>query len=57
MVPAPTASDVPKKERRLTKRLGGLGFDVDVVCNDAADLFVGFIRVRSRRFALSSTAR
>jgi hypothetical protein len=43
MVPAPTASDVPKKERRLTERFGGLGFDVDVVNNDAVDLFVGFM--------------
>jgi hypothetical protein len=40
MVPAPTASDVPKKERRLTERFGGLGFDVDVVTNDAVDLSI-----------------
>jgi hypothetical protein len=52
MVPAPTASDVPKKERRLTERFGGLEFDVDVVNNDAVDLFIGFTRVRSGRFAL-----
>jgi hypothetical protein len=43
---------VPKKERRLTKRFGGLEFDVDVVNNDAVDLFIGFMRVRSGRFAL-----
>jgi hypothetical protein len=43
MVPAPTASDVPKKERRLTERFGGLGFDVDVVNNDAVDLSIGFM--------------
>ena len=43
MVPAPTASEVPKKERRLTERFGGLGFDVDVVNNDAVDLFIGFM--------------
>jgi hypothetical protein len=43
MVPAPTASDVPKKERRLTERFDDLGFDVDVVNNDAEDVFIGFI--------------
>src|SRR6266568_6828757 len=63
-VPAPTASDVPKKERRLIELLKGfalssklssrvstsfmagslaLGFDVEVVNNDAVDLLVGFI--------------
>jgi hypothetical protein len=51
MVPAPTASDVPKKERRLTERFGGLGFDVDVVTNDAVDLSIGFMASRSERFA------
>ena len=64
MVPAPTASDVPKKERRLIELLKGLalssklssrvsalfmagsltlGFDVEVVNNDAVDLLIGFI--------------
>jgi hypothetical protein len=64
MVPAPTASDVPKKERRLTERFKGfaispklssrvralfvagsftLGFDIEVVNNDAVDLLIGFI--------------
>ena len=39
----PTASDAVKKERRLIARLGGLGFDVDVVDNDAERLFIVFI--------------
>jgi hypothetical protein len=39
----PTASDVPKKERWLIPRFGGLGFDVDVVDNDAERLFIVFI--------------
>src|SRR5258705_12752754 len=49
MVPAPTASDVPKKERRLIELLkdltlsSKLGFDVEVVNNDAVDLLIGFI--------------
>src|SRR6266550_2610970 len=64
MVPAPTASDLPKKERRLIELFKGLtlssklssrvstlfmagsfalGFDVEVVNNDAVDLLVGFI--------------
>jgi hypothetical protein len=43
MVPAPTARDVPKKERRLIERFGGSGFDVDVVNNDAVDPFIGFM--------------
>src|SRR5437016_1077859 len=64
MVPAPTASDVPRKERRLIELLKGfapssklssrvstlfmagsfkLGFDVEVVDNDAGDLLGGFI--------------
>src|SRR6266481_4306973 len=64
IVPAPTASDLPKKERRLRKLFKGLtlssklssrvstlfmagsftlGFDVEVVNNDAVDLSVDFI--------------
>jgi hypothetical protein len=64
MVPAPTASDEPKKERRLIERFKGfaisselssrvralfvagsftLGFDVEVVNNDAVDVLIGFI--------------
>jgi hypothetical protein len=64
MVPAPTAIDLPKKERRLIERFKGfaispklpsrvstlfmagsftLGFDVEVVNNDAVDLLSGFI--------------
>src|SRR5882724_10434553 len=64
MVPTPTASDVPKKERRLIELFKGLtltsklssrvstlfmadspalGFDVEVVNNDAVDLLIGFI--------------
>jgi hypothetical protein len=64
MVPAPTASDVPKKERRLIELFKGLtlssklssrvstlfmagsfilGFDVEVVNNDAVNLLAGFI--------------
>ena len=39
----PTASDVPKKERRLIARFGGLGFDVDMLDNDAESLFIVFI--------------
>src|SRR5262245_12334289 len=56
MVPAPTASDVPKKERLLTERFGGLGFDADVVSNDAVYLLIGFIPVNSRPLALLSFA-
>src|SRR5260370_16449057 len=65
MVPAPTASDLPKKERRLRKLCKGLtlssefssrvstllmagsfmlGFDFEVVNNDAVDPSVDFIR-------------
>src|SRR5882724_11344964 len=64
IVPAPTASDLPKKERRLRKLFKGLtlssalssrvstfmagsftlGFDVELVNNDAVDLSVDFIR-------------
>jgi hypothetical protein len=47
---------VPKKERRLIERFGGLGFDVDVVSNDAVDLSIGFIPVESRGFSLPSGA-
>ena len=64
MVPAPTASDVPKKERRLIELFKGLtlssklssrvstlfmagslalGFDVEVVNNDAVDPLIGFM--------------
>ena len=39
----PTANDAPKKERRLVARFGGLGFDVDVLNNDAESLFIGFM--------------
>jgi len=39
----PTASNVLEKERRLIARLGGFRFDVDVVDNDAARLFMVFI--------------
>ena len=45
----PTASDVPKKERRLIARFGGLGFDIDVVNNDAESLFIGFMIGESHR--------
>jgi hypothetical protein len=38
----PITSDVPKKAR-LIARFGGLGFDIDVVNNDAESLFIGFI--------------
>src|SRR6266404_607619 len=65
IVPAPTASDLPKKERRLRKLFKGLtlsselssrvstlfmagsftlGFDVELVNNDAVDLLVDFMR-------------
>jgi hypothetical protein len=65
MVPAPTASDLPKKERRLIELVKGLnlsselssrvwtvlmddsfpllGFDVEVVANDAVSLLIGFM--------------
>ena len=45
----PTASDVPKKERRLIARFGGLGFDVDMLNNDAESLFIVFIVGESHR--------
>ena len=45
----PTASDVPKKERRLIARFGGLGFDVDMLDNDAESLFIMFIVGESHR--------
>jgi len=44
-----TASDVPKKERRVIARFGDLGFDVDVLNNDAERLFIGFIVGESHR--------
>jgi hypothetical protein len=45
----PTASDLPKKERRLKARFGGLGFDVEMMDNDAETLFIVFIVGDSRR--------
>ena len=39
----PITSDVPKKERRRIASSGGLGFDIDVVNNDAESLFIGFM--------------
>jgi hypothetical protein len=39
----PTASDAPKKERRLIARFGGLGFDVDMLDDDADSFFIVFI--------------
>ena len=45
----PTASDMPKKERRLIARFGGLGFDVDMLNNDAESLFIEFIVGESHR--------
>ena len=48
-ITAPTASDVPKKERRLIARFGGLGFDVDMLDNDAESLFIVFIVGESHR--------
>ena len=45
----PTASDVPKKERRLIARFGGLGFDIDVVNNNAESLIIGFMIGESHR--------
>jgi len=45
-----TASDVPKKERRrLTARFGGLGFDVDMLNNDAESFLIGFMVAESHR--------
>jgi hypothetical protein len=45
----PAASDVPKKERQLMARFGGLGFDIDVVNNDAESLFIVFMIGESHR--------
>jgi hypothetical protein len=39
----PTASDVPKKERRLTAGFGDLGLDVDVRNNDAETFLIMFM--------------
>ena len=39
----PIASNVPEKERRLIAGFGALGSDVDMVDNDAEDLFIVFI--------------
>jgi len=36
-------SDAPKKQRRLVARFGSVGFDVDVLNNDAESLFIGFM--------------
>jgi hypothetical protein len=38
----PTASNVPKKERRIAC-FGGLGFGGDVLNNNAANVFIGFM--------------
>jgi len=38
-----------KKERQLMARFGGLGFDGDVVNNDAKSLFIEFIVGESHR--------
>ena len=77
MVPAPTASDVPKKERRLIELLKGfalssklssrvstlfvagsftLGFDVEVVNNEAVDLLIGFIWTLATQVASAAIA-
>jgi hypothetical protein len=77
MVPAPTAIDLPKKERRLRKLFKGLtlsselssrvstfmagsftlGFDFEVVNDDAADLLSGFIlRTLATPVASAATA-
>jgi len=45
----PTASDVPKKERWLIARLGGLGFDVDMLDNDTESFFIVFMVAESDR--------
>jgi hypothetical protein len=45
----PIASDVPKKERRLMARFGGLGFDVDMLDNDAESFLILFIVGESHR--------
>src|SRR5215208_7525506 len=45
----PTASDVPKKERWLIARLDGLGFDVDMLDNDAECFFIIFMVGESHR--------
>jgi hypothetical protein len=62
IVPAPTASDVPKKERRLIELFKGLtlsstlGFDVEVVNNDAVDLLIGFIWTLATQVASAAIA-
>ncbi|HMJ25671.1 MAG TPA: hypothetical protein VK475_07570 [Pyrinomonadaceae bacterium] len=45
----PTASVIPKKERGLIARFGGLGFDIDVVNNNAESLIMGFMIGGSHR--------
>src|SRR5437588_3191491 len=57
MVPAPTASDLPKKERRLREPFDRsivvsftLGLEVEVVDNGALGLLIGFMPVGSQRF-------
>src|SRR2546421_6682375 len=77
IVPAPTASDLPKKERRLRKLSRGLtlssklfsrvstlfmlgsfilGFDFEVVNNDAVDPSVDFIRALATPVASAAIA-
>jgi hypothetical protein len=57
MLPAPTASDLPKKERRLRKPFDCLivvslilGFEVEVLDNGALGVLIGFMPVESQRF-------
>src|SRR5882757_5665466 len=73
IVPAPTASDLPKKERRLRRLFKGLtlssesssrvstllmagsfilGFDFEVVNNEAVDPSIDFIRALGNRLRL-----
>jgi len=62
MVPAPTASDLPKKERRLREPFDcsigvsfTLGSDVEVVDNDAVGVLIGVMPVESQRAAPCAT--
>jgi len=45
----PIASGAPKKERRFLARFRALGFDIDVVINDAESLFIVFMTGDSHR--------
>lgn len=46
----PTTNNVPNKERRLIARFDILGFDIDILNNDAESLLIAFMTGGSHRW-------